>query len=688
MRSHIYRPVGPSTPFPSRCVNCFAILLKSLKSKILKICAPPLYRGVRGLRKYHDQTPRREQLLIATAVALGVSVSVGGALTIQSYSRAAAHNEFAAPATQFTTLLSRALDQHLNVVRTLSDLLRDAEAIDRWRFHELAAENLADNPGVTAIQWIPAVAASDRKAFEARASDDGLFDFRFTERRADDRVTTARKRPSYFPIYFVEPFEGNEELLGLDLLSEPSTAALLVQARDGGMMVTDRLAADPEQTGAEPAIYVVQPVYRGESVPFTVTDRREALLGFLRVRFRLRELISAALPGVMVPPGLDIYLFEPTAASAERLVYNYPSPEGRWSSASLSLEEAIEGLSISAPYLFVDRRWSIVVRPQPSHFLRSIDSASWGFLAVTLLLTALSVQYVISAQIRTRAIEDSVRERTAALQLEITVRKQVEQQLRAAKDQAEVASRAKAEFLAMMSHELRTPLNAVIGFADVMLEQVFGPMDNDKYRGYAQDIRASGLHLLSLINDILDLSKIEAKQFELNEEAFEFAEVWLMVRSLLKDKAAAAGLNFDDRIFEDLPSLYADQRVFRQILINLLSNAIKFTPNGGSITVCAEISAGGGFVFSVSDTGIGISEENLETVLQPFRQVDGSLSRKYEGTGLGLPLTQQLVEMHGGQLEIESRLGWGTDVRVILPPERVIPQPTRAKMVARKVAAV
>ena len=142
MRSHIYRPVGPSTPFPSRCVNCFAILLKSLKSKILKICAPPLYRGVRGLRKYHDQTPRREQLLIATAVALGVSVSVGGALTIQSYSRAAAHNEFAAPATQFTTLLSRALDQHLNVVRTLSDLLRDAEAIDRWRFHELAAENL------------------------------------------------------------------------------------------------------------------------------------------------------------------------------------------------------------------------------------------------------------------------------------------------------------------------------------------------------------------------------------------------------------------------------------------------------------------------------------------------------------------------------------------------------------------
>ena len=642
---------------------------------------------MQSLRKYHAETPRREQLLILTAVVLGLSVSVGGALTIQSYSRAAAHHEFAAPATQFTTLLSRSLDQHLSVVRSLGDLVRDTEEIDRWRFHEFAAERLADHPGVTAIQWVPAVAASDREGFESRASVDGLFDFRFTERRVDGTLTAAQERPGYFPIYFVEPFEGHEELLGLDLLSEPATAALLAQARDGGMTVTDRVPADPGLVDSEPAIYVVEPVFRGESAPFTVTDRRQALLGFLRVRFRLRELVSAALPGVMVPPGLDIYLYEPTAAAAERLVYHYPTAQRPSASAGLPLEEAVEGLSISAPYVFVDRRWSIVVRPLPSHFLRSIDSASWGFLAVTLLLTALSVQHMISSQNRTRAIERSVQERTAALQMEIAERKHIEQQLRTAKDQAEVASRAKSEFLAMMSHELRTPLNAVIGFADVMLEQVFGPIGNDKYRSYAKDIRASGVHLLSLINDILDLSKIEAKQFELNEEAFDVEEVWQMVRSLLKDKAAATSLDFDDRVPTDLPPLYADERVFRQILINLLSNAIKFTPTGGSITLRAWIEAEGSFVFSVADTGIGISEEDLETVLQPFRQVDGSLSRKYEGTGLGLPLTQQLVEMHGGHIEIDSTLGRGTVVRVVLPPDRVMPLPARGRPAARRAAA-
>ncbi|MDH3792800.1 MAG: ATP-binding protein, partial [Rhodospirillales bacterium] len=332
----------------------------------------------------------------------------------------------------------------------------------------------------------------------------------------------------------------------------------------------------------------------------------------------------------------------------------------------------VQGLFNAKTHQVANWNWQIVVKPVPSHFTRNVDSASWGFVTFTLLLTALLVQYLVWSQNRAREIARSVDERTAALQSEIAERKRIETELRSAKEQAEVANRAKSEFLAMMSHELRTPLNAVIGFAEIMAGQFFGPLGSEQYRRYANDIHMSGKHLLSLINDILDLSKIEANRFELHEEILSVARSWRAVHSILQESISSAGLALEADVSNSLPRLCGDERAIRQILINLLSNAVKFTPEGGRITITAGVDPEGRLILSVADTGIGISEQDLADVILPFKQVDASLARKFEGTGLGLPLTQRLVEMHDGQLEIESALGVGTTVKLTFPAERVV----------------
>jgi signal transduction histidine kinase len=257
------------------------------------------------------------------------------------------------------------------------------------------------------------------------------------------------------------------------------------------------------------------------------------------------------------------------------------------------------------------------------------------------------------------------------IHMNISEIKEKEHQLRIARDDAERANQAKSAFLANMSHELRTPLNAIIGFSEIMEQGLFGPLGNPQYSEYAEDIRRSASHLLSIISDILDLSKIEAGHMELHEEMIDLAYVVNSCRTIVKEAAANAGLALRTLLPDGLPPLYADKRSVRQILLNLLSNAIKFTPNGGGVMVEARVEPAGILALIVRDTGIGMSPDDIEIVLQPFGQVESAHTRTHDGTGLGLPITKSLAEMHGGSMTVESTVGKGTDIVVRFPPSRV-----------------
>ena len=260
---------------------------------------------------------------------------------------------------------------------------------------------------------------------------------------------------------------------------------------------------------------------------------------------------------------------------------------------------------------------------------------------------------------------------TVCLRTDITDLKQREEALRAAREAAELANRAKSEFLANMSHELRTPLNAIIGFSEVILKEMFGPLANENYREYIKDIHDSGSHLYQLINDILDVSKAEAGKLELRETSVNMADVIERCVRLVEERAQRAQVTIETRIADGTPSLIADERKLKQILINLLSNAVKFTPEGGTVEVLAGELDDGRFELVVKDTGIGIAADDIAIVMAPFGQVDSRLARRYEGTGLGLPLTKSLVELHGGVIDVESEVDVGTRIIIHLPKESV-----------------
>ncbi len=250
---------------------------------------------------------------------------------------------------------------------------------------------------------------------------------------------------------------------------------------------------------------------------------------------------------------------------------------------------------------------------------------------------------------------------------EITERLKAEKAIQSALMDAQQANKAKTDFLANMSHELRTPLNAIIGFSEIMSKGAFAETSADKVREYSDDIHMSGHHLLHIINDILDLSKIEAGMTEIELEHIHLGDSIKECVTFLDIRATGGEIAISNEVENSHSEIQADKRMFKQIMINLLSNSVKFTPRGGSINISHKKNGDGETIISVADTGIGMDESNIESMMEPFRQADSSLSKEFEGTGLGLPLVKSLMELHGGNIKIQSTLGVGTTVLVTFP---------------------
>ncbi len=258
------------------------------------------------------------------------------------------------------------------------------------------------------------------------------------------------------------------------------------------------------------------------------------------------------------------------------------------------------------------------------------------------------------------------------IEVDITDRKEVERAYKDARDDAEAANRAKSAFLANMSHELRTPSNSVIGFSESLLSGTLGQLENEQHREYISIISSAGSYLLELINDILDLSRIESGHVELDESTFSVQSVIASAITFSQDRHAEKTVDIDNLTSETLPQVRADQRQLRQVMINLITNAIKFTPSGGQITISCEVTSNDGLEISVADTGMGISSEDLDRVKQPFVQVADSMTRQHQGTGLGLAIVRSIAGLHNAEFTLQSTIGKGTTATFTFPADRVV----------------
>jgi signal transduction histidine kinase len=321
---------------------------------------------------------------------------------------------------------------------------------------------------------------------------------------------------------------------------------------------------------------------------------------------------------------------------------------------------------------------AVTLEPDPAVPMpTAVVAPEWIAIAVasvTMLILGLSFAGTIIDQVlANRNAREAERLRRHVAELEETKRdlevKTAEVTL--ALEAAAAGSQAKSQFLAAMSHELRTPLNAIIGFSELLKREMFGPLGDGRYRDYAQNIYDSGNHLLGLINDVLDFSKLEAGRFELQDDTVDLARTIADTVGIIGHQVEHSGLRLTVEVAQPLPLVRADDRRLRQILLNLIANSIKFTPEGGEVRISASADIQG-VTLAVADTGIGMSAEDIPTALDRFGQIDSRLSRKYDGTGLGLPLSKRLAELHGGSLEITSAIGAGTTVTVRLPRERII----------------
>ena len=649
---------------------------------IMTPSAPPHTAEGEGGGKKHAHTTLkflRYHFAAAAVFTLGTALSIAAFVGTKHYFRSGEQQEFERQAAHYVQTVVNATRQHEQYVLDLASHFELPAPMDRWQFDEFAENLRLKHKSVLSLAWIPLVTSGRRKEFEAKAQEDGLIGFGIREAAKNGQFKNAGPREFYFPIYYAVPFDLDREYLGIDLYSLENFKPLLDAAGEGGHPVAlswSRFGS----SGTRPAnLQILRPVYESGEKADAGSPRRQRLLGFVALAFELDSIASTVINDLTTPAWLDVYMYRLNDNGTRDLILFEPSRLHGGAVEIASYEELTLDMVSLHDFSVANIGLTVAIKPVAGKY--SFESGILPYWAGSfgLLLTFFIAYSLAAAQSRARIIEQTVADRTAALSNanislhnEILERQRAEMEMRQAKDQAEVANRAKSEFLAMVSHELRTPLNAIIGFSEIMAQGVFGPINNRKYAEYINDIGKSGAHLLGLINNILDLSKVESGQFKLNEEKIRLEDGVSEVMRFISELAQMGRINVISDIPADLPDLRGDRQAIRQILLNLLSNAIKFTEEEGDVRISAQLDRAGRLILAIEDTGIGIPGESLESIFDPFVQVDSSLARKFEGTGLGLPLTRSLVEMHGGSVNLHSELGKGTKVTVVFPRERVV----------------
>ncbi|TAD74158.1 MAG: hypothetical protein EA001_15870 [Oscillatoriales cyanobacterium] len=521
-----------------------------------------------------------------------------------------------------------------------------AIGVNREQFQKFAQPYLESVQGIQSVSWTPLVTRSTRQQYEQLARQEGFPNFQFQKQNAQKLLVPDDDRDLYYPVFYIEPLAKNFKALGFNLGSESRRLKTLIEAQNSGRMTATPPIELAQGTAAQKGVILYLPLYATPK-PSTLAERQQSLQGYVATVFRVGDLFKESFSN-LIPEGMTFVLEDSQTQEQLDQSITTANPGQVMTQAETTID-------------FGDRVWIVRFSGGDRYFqpLRTQESAFvlWAGFLITGLIGGFSISQARNSVVVNLLVQQRTYELFQSRKLALE-----------SAQLAEKANQAKSNFLTIMSHELRTPLNAVLGFTECLREGILGPVNLEQIKAL-KSIEASGDHLLELITDILDFVKLEEGKVDLDFQPVSANVLCQSSAGFVRHQALNKYIDLEVYVPPTLPAVVVDKRRMRQVLINLLINAVKFTPESGHVVLAVEqLDRPDPWLrFSVTDTGIGIAEADFDRIFQPFSQVESSLNRRYEGTGLGLALVKRIVELHGGRVSLTSSINEGSCFTVDLP---------------------